>query len=117
MVWPEIRRLYTEEIDMLKRDNFQGVIILDAAILLEAKWDQDCAEVWVSIIPKDEAIQRIVQRDHITAEQATKRVESQLSNSDRVAKANVVFCSIWEPQITAAQVLKAWQFVQEFLTD
>ena len=115
MVWPEIRRLYTEEINALKNENFQGVIVLDAAILLEAGWDEDCADVWVSIIPKEEAINRIVERDRITTEQATKRVESQLSNSDRVAKANVVLCSIWEPQVTAGQVLKAWQYVQEFL--
>ncbi len=115
MVWPEIRRLYTEEINTLKKENFDGVVVLDAAILLEAGWDEDCADVWVSIIPKEEAVNRIVQRDKITTEQATKRVESQLSNSDRVAKANVVLCSIWEPPVTAGQVLKAWQYVQEFL--
>nr|CAG4637116.1 EOG090X0864 [Ceriodaphnia reticulata] len=117
MVWPEIRRLFTEEINSLKKENFDGVVVLDAAILLEAGWDEDCADVWVSIIPKEEAISRIVQRDRITTEQATKRVESQLSNSDRVAKANVVICSIWEPSVTASQVLKAWQYVQEFLAN
>ncbi|KAI9556300.1 hypothetical protein GHT06_018874 [Daphnia sinensis] len=101
MVWPEIRRLYNKEINDLKKQNFQGVIVLDAAVLLEAGWQEDCAEVWVATIPKEE--------------QATRRVESQLSNSDRVASANVVICSIWEPEVTAAQVLKAWQYVQEFL--
>lgn len=117
MVWPEIRRLYTEEIDMLKNDGFKGVIILDAAILLEAGWDEDCAEVWVSIVPKEEAVKRIVDRDHIALEQAIKRIESQLSNSERVSKANVVLCSIWEPEVTAAQVLKAWKSVQKFLAE
>ena len=115
MVWPEIRRLYTKEINELKQQNFQGVVVLDAAILLEAGWQEDCAEVWVAIVPKDEAINRIVERDHLTTEQAARRVESQLSNSDRVTSANVVICSTWEPEVTAAQVLKAWKFVQEFL--
>jgi phosphopantetheine adenylyltransferase/dephospho-CoA kinase len=115
MVWPEIRRLYTKEINELKQQNFQGVVVLDAAILLEAGWQEDCAEVWVAIVPKDEAINRIVERDHLTTEQAARRVESQLSNSDRVTSANVVICSSWEPEVTAAQVLKAWKFVQEFL--
>lgn len=115
MVWPEIRRLYNKEIDELKKQNFQGVIVLDAAVLLEAGWQEDCAEVWVATVSKEEAIKRIVERDHITVEQATRRVDSQLSNSNRVANANVVICSIWEPEVTAAQVLKAWQYVQEFL--
>ena len=115
MVWPEIRRLYLEQIDNFKREDFTGVIVLDAAILLEAGWDQDCAEVWVSIVPREEAIKRITERDGIPPEQATKRIDSQLSNSERVSKANVVFCSVWEPEVTAAQVKKAWHSVQEFL--
>lgn len=115
MVWPEIRRLYLKQIDDFKNDNFKGTIVLDAAILLEAGWDQDCGEVWVSIVPKEEAIKRITERDSIPPEQATKRIDSQLSNSERVSKANVVFCSVWEPEVTAAQVKKAWHSVQEFL--
>lgn len=107
--------MYLEEINALKREHFQGIIVLEAAVLLEAGWDEDCAEVWVSIVPKDEAVRRIISRDQITAEQATRRIESQMSNSDRVAKANVVLCSVWEPQVTAAQVVKAWNSVQEFL--
>jgi phosphopantetheine adenylyltransferase/dephospho-CoA kinase len=115
MVWPEIRRLYTKEINELRERNFQGVVVLDAAVLLEAGWQEDCADVWVAMIPKEEAIKRIVERDRLSPEQAAKRVECQLSNSDRVDSANVVICSSWEPEVTAAQVLKAWQFVQEFL--
>lgn len=115
MVWPEIRRLYTEEIDKMKKEGFEGVIILDAAVLLEAGWNADCHDVWVSIVPPSEAIKRITERDRLTSEQAENRVKAQLSNSERVAKANVVFCSLWEPEVTAAQVRKAWDFVQHFL--
>ena len=115
MVWPEMRRLYTEEIESMKKEGFEGIVVLDAAILLEAGWDADCHDVWVSIVPPSEAIKRIVQRDHLSEEQAEKRVKAQVSNSERVSKANVVFSSVWEPEITAAQVQKAWQYVQNFL--
>ena len=115
MVWPEIRRLYLQEIEAIKRDNYKGVVILDAAILLEAGWDQDCQEVWVSIVPPGEAIKRITERDNLPVDQATKRVESQLSNCERVKKANVVLCSIWEKEVTQQQVVTAWQHVQNYL--
>nr|CAG4650253.1 EOG090X0864 [Sida crystallina] len=117
MVWPEIRRLYLEEIETLKRQGFEGVIVLDAAILLEAGWDQDCNEVWVSIVPPSEAVQRIMERDKLSSEQATKRIESQLSNSERVLRANVVLCSVWEPEVTGQQVELAWRQVQRYLAD
>jgi phosphopantetheine adenylyltransferase / dephospho-CoA kinase len=116
MVWPEIRRLYLEEIEGLKKQGFTGVIVLDAAILLEAGWDQDCNEVWVSIVPQSEAVKRIMDRDKLSSEQATKRIESQLSNNERVAKGNVIFCSVWDPKVTGQQVATAWNRLQEFLT-
>jgi phosphopantetheine adenylyltransferase / dephospho-CoA kinase len=115
MVWPEIRRLYLEEIEGLKKQGFTGVIVLDAAILLEAEWDQDCNEVWVSIVPQSEAVKRIMDRDKLSSEQATKRIESQLSNNERVAKGNVIFCSVWDPKVTGQQVVTAWNRLQEFL--
>jgi len=113
MVWPEIRRLYQTEIQQLKEDHFDGVIVLDAAILLEAGWDQDCNEVWVSIIPPSEAVQRIAERDKLTCDEATKRIGSQMSNSERVSKANLVLCSLWQPEVTALQVQKAWGNLQK----
>lgn len=53
IVWPEIRRLILEDI---QKHTEQGAkaIVLDAAILLEAKWDELCHDVWVVIIPKEE---------------------------------------------------------------
>ena len=32
----------------------KSVVILDAAVLLEAGWDKICHEIWVSVIPKPE---------------------------------------------------------------
>ena len=34
----------------------KSVVILDAAVLLEAGWDEMCHEIWVSVIPKPEVI-------------------------------------------------------------
>nr|CAG4640966.1 EOG090X0864 [Eulimnadia texana] len=111
LVWPEIRRLYLEEIE----SSNSSVVVLDAAILLEAGWDEDCDEVWVSFVPKDEAVKRITDRDKLPESAALSRIESQLSNSERLAKADVALCSLWDYDITAAQVKKAWDQVQDFL--
>lgn len=55
IVWPEIRRL---ALDKIKESIHQGhkIIVLDAAVLLEAGWDDLCHEVWVVFVPKDEVI-------------------------------------------------------------
>ncbi|KAL4216382.1 hypothetical protein ACF0H5_024109 [Mactra antiquata] len=114
LIWPEIANLAEQQILEFKNDNCD-VVILDAAVLLEANWDQMCHEVWTTIVPQQEAIKRIVERNNLTGEQAEQRVKSQISNSDRVNKANVILCTLWEYDYTQQQVEKAWQLLQDRL--
>ena len=55
IVWPEISRLALEKADELWRSGRQ-VVVLDAAVLLEAGWQSACHEVWVCLVPRKEAI-------------------------------------------------------------
>ncbi|XP_070565476.1 bifunctional coenzyme A synthase-like [Ptychodera flava] len=111
IVWPEIARLAKEQIAECSNKGIK-VCILDAAVLLEAGWIDFVHEVWVSVVPKDEAVKRIVERDGLSEERALQRVESQISNSERVASANVVLSTLWEPEVTQLQVEKAWEQLQ-----
>jgi phosphopantetheine adenylyltransferase/dephospho-CoA kinase len=107
IVWPEIIRMAAEQADQLFKSGHK-VVILDAAVLLEAGWDQSCHEVWVCTVPRESAIQRIIERDHKTREEAENRIGSQMSNQDRVKVANTVFCTLWDPATTQKQVETAW---------
>ena len=71
-------------------------------------WTFQVNQVWVSIVDRDEAIKRIMERDGKTEEEATKRLQSQISNQEFVSAANVVFCSKWSKEFTQSQVKKAW---------
>lgn len=55
IVWPEIKRLAQEQIDKLAKEG-NKCIVLDAAVLLEAGWDDMCNDVWVVVIPKEEVL-------------------------------------------------------------
>ncbi|KAF3853673.1 hypothetical protein F7725_014361 [Dissostichus mawsoni] len=66
------------------------VCVLDAAVLLEAGWTDMTHEVWVTIIPEEEAVIRITERDGVTTEDALRRLQSQWSNSQQVERANVM---------------------------
>lgn len=43
-------------------------------------------------------------RDGLTEETARRRLQSQMSNGQRVEQSQVVLCSLWEPEITRQQV-------------
>ncbi|KAI4875031.1 hypothetical protein NFI96_012996 [Prochilodus magdalenae] len=115
-VWPEIALLVKERIQQAKEEGntpWKHVCVLDAAVLLEAGWTDMVHEVWVAIIPEEEAVRRIVARDGVSKEDALRRLQSQWSNAKMVAQANVVLCTLWEPDVTQKQVVKAWNLLQE----
>ena len=50
------------------------------------------------------AVKRLVERNHLTEEQAQQRLNSQISNEERVSHADVVLCTFWAPEVTQKQV-------------
>ncbi|XP_051795870.1 bifunctional coenzyme A synthase isoform X3 [Acanthochromis polyacanthus] len=112
IVWPEIALLVKNRVSQA-RDEGKEVCVVDAAVLLEAGWTDLVHEVWVSIIPEEEAVLRITERDGVTTEDAVRRLESQWSSSKQVEHANVVLSTLWEPEVTQKQVLKAWNLLQK----
>ncbi|CAF1290394.1 unnamed protein product [Didymodactylos carnosus] len=112
IVWPEILILANKKIEQLYNQG-KRVIILDAAVLLEAKWDSVVNEIWVAVIPPKEAIRRICERDHLSNDDAQRRLSNQMTNAERVNEANVVLCTYWETYITQNQVQLAWNLLME----
>ena len=62
-------------------------------------------EVWVCVIPKQEAIKRIEERDGWSKEEAEKRIGAQMSGRERVARSHVALCTLWEVAVTKSQVM------------
>lgn len=54
IVWPEIRILAEERIKGLGDEGAESVV-LEAAVLLDAGWDDMCDDLWVVQVPPDVA--------------------------------------------------------------
>lgn len=112
IVWPEIEKLAKQEIAKLGSSGYE-IVVLDAALLIEAGWMSFSHEVWVTFVPKYEAVRRVMERDGLSEEEAELRLNAQMSNEDRIKAANVVFCSLWEYETTTKQVEKAWESLRK----
>ena len=112
IVWPEIWKMTQEKIESLWKNEGKEVVVVDAAVLLQAGWKERVNQLWVSIVDTETAVQRIMQRDSKSEEEARQRLSNQVSNQDYVNEANVVFCSKWEVAYTRKQVDKAWTHLQ-----
>ena len=54
--------------------------------------------------PYFQAIKRMGERNNLSEDQAKQRLESQLTNQERVQRSNVILSSLWEPEYTQSQV-------------
>ncbi|XP_027803073.2 bifunctional coenzyme A synthase isoform X1 [Marmota flaviventris] len=112
IVWPVIAKLAREEMDLAVAEG-KDVCVIDAAMLLEAGWQNMVHEVWTVVIPETEAVRRIVERDGLSEAAAQSRLQSQMSGQQLVDQSHVVLSTLWEPHVTQLQVEKAWNLLQK----
>lgn len=116
IVWPRLLDEVKKRIrEAHSRDGFR-IVVIEAAILLQAGWEKDCHEIWSMIIPREEAIKRIIARNGLSEEAASQRIDSQLDNETIVKHSNVVFSSLWSYDYTEKQTMKAWAGLQEHIS-
>ena len=89
--------------------------MVEAALLLDANWNSNMNEVWVCFISDEEAIERSIKRDNSQIDKIKSILNSQMSNLERIRRANVVFSSFWDREYTVKQVNKAWNLLGERL--
>ncbi|MCY4096620.1 MAG: dephospho-CoA kinase [Gammaproteobacteria bacterium] len=91
IVWPAIKAMAQSEIEDVKRNDPNQTIVLEAAVLLEAGWQDFVDVVWVAVVDFETAIERTIKRDGMDREAVQNRIDAQLSNEERIAAADVVF--------------------------
>lgn len=114
IMWPVIAKLAREEMDVAVAKG-RTLCVIDAAMLLEAGWQNMVHEVWTIVIPETEAVRRIVERDGLSEAAAQSRLQSQMSGQQLVQQSHVVLSTLWEPHVTQRQVEKAWTLLQNRL--
>ncbi|NCF44664.1 MAG: dephospho-CoA kinase, partial [Proteobacteria bacterium] len=83
-------------------------VVLEAAVLIEADWLDLVDEVWVTVVAPAVAIERACARDNLTAEAVQARLDAQLSNAQRCARADRVIDNSADEATLVAQVHSLW---------
>ena len=111
IAWPEILAMAKAEIDQARVDRV-AVVVLEAAVLLEANWQSDVDEVWVVTVEPTTAISRATARDGVDAAAVQARIDAQLTNAERVALAHVVIDNDGSEAELIAKLDAQWQRLQ-----
>ena len=68
----------------------ENAVVLDVPLLMESGIDGLCDTVWVVTTAKDVRIERISARDGITKEEINARINAQISDRERFARADEI---------------------------
>ena len=109
IVWPEIRRLADAEIAAGRSANPDAVVVLEAAVMVEAGWRAGLDEIWVVEVEPECAVQRAAARDGLSADAARERLRAQTSNAERRRHADLVLRNSGSLQHLRAQVDAQWR--------
>ena len=114
IVWPGIRKLASESLSEFEAAGNQ-LVVLEAAVLFEAGWEDLVDEVWVVVVEPDEAVRRLASRNGLDEAAARARIDSQLSNAERIARANVVITNNGSLEALQSNIQQAWDQLQQRL--
>ncbi len=86
-----------------------AVAVVEAAVLFEAGWETLVDEVWTTVAPDDAVIERLRQRSGLSAQESTKRINSQMPSQDRIRRSDVVIENASDLDTLRRQVKTLWE--------
>lgn len=107
IVHPRMYEMMKERIEQYREQGVK-VVVLDAAILFEANWTPLVEEVWVVIADESVVVARAKARTGLPEEQIRARIRSQMSNEERIKRADVVIPNDGTFEDLRAKVDELW---------
>lgn len=84
IVHSEVIRAIMDEVDYLKRTNFDGIIALDVPIPVKHGFLDLADRVWVVTAPEKTRIKRVQLRSGLSEDEVLERISSQISQQDYI---------------------------------
>lgn len=109
---PRMFDMMKAEIEEYRRQGAE-VVVLEAAILLEAGWTPLADEIWVTEASEPTVVRRTKERTGLPEEQIRARIRSQLSTEERAKQASVVITNDGDLEELREKVEELWRGLQK----
>lgn len=108
IVHPRVQQGMDEAVRLIKSRIRDAVVVKDIPLLLETGMDQGLKEIIVVYVPEAVQIERLMQRDGLSLEQAKSRVRSQMPMEKKRALATILIDNSHTPAQTREQTLRVY---------
>ena len=108
IVWPKIREELKDRMEGERDGGGTDVLIVEAAVLFEAEWENLFDEIWVVTAREKDVLERLERQRNQKPEQTRARVRAQMTNEEREQRADVMVRNHEDRAALAATVKKLW---------
>ena len=105
---PRMANIVKEKIESLKESGSR-VVVLEAAVLLEAGWDTLVDEVWTVTAPVDAVLERLKARNGMASDEANRRIAAQMSVEDRLKSSQAEINNNGDMILLGKTVRELWE--------
>jgi dephospho-CoA kinase len=109
---PEIGSQLAERINEMKRQGHHKIVVVDAAVMMKAGWDQLCDRIIFVDAPREIRRKRAMLRG-LGEEQFLAREAAQTPIEKKRERADIIIDNSGLPQKTRQQVEKVWRSLQQ----
>ena len=103
IVHPAVKADFAE---WCRKRSAEPVLFIESAILLEAGFSDSVDEIWLVTAPETVRVNRVIARNHCSAEEAISRIRSQMSDAEKEKYASAVILNDGEKPLIP-QIFKA----------
>jgi dephospho-CoA kinase len=108
IIHPEIDKTVDKKIREYRRQGVK-VLVLEAAVMLEAARAWQADEIWVMVANEKTVLERLKARSGFNEEDAKARIRSQMTNEERIKLADVVINNDGTLDELKAKVKAEWE--------
>jgi dephospho-CoA kinase len=104
---PWMAKEIERRIDQMRQDGVE-VVVLEAALLIEAGWQCLVDELWVTTVDEEEAVTRVSLRSGLSEEQVRGRMATQMPVAEKIRQADVVIDNSGNMEDLQRRVTQEW---------
>lgn len=102
-----------ETIDKIHNKCNDKIVVVDAALLIEAGLYKIVDEVWLVVVDKELQLERLIDRDPLTSKEALGRIEAQMPTEEKLKYAHRIIDNTGDLEDTLKQVEEFWHRIKK----
>jgi len=106
---PAIRAVMKQRMAEYEKKTPDSLIVVDVPLLYESRLEDYFDRVMVVYVPRETQLQRLMDRDKISADDARKRLDAQMDIEEKKTRADIVIDNSGSLERTEEQIERFWR--------